>query len=48
VEARTDAIRAEALALLADPGEALRPYVRLDPGTPQNKWTAIVEVPTKK
>lgn len=41
VEARTDAIRAEALALLADPGEALRPYVRLDPGTPQNKWSAL-------
>ena len=41
VEAHTDAIRAEALALLADPGEALRPYVRLDPGTPQNKWTAL-------
>ena len=41
VEARTDAIRAEALALLADPGEALRPYVRLDPGTPQNKWSGL-------
>ena len=41
VEARTDAIRAEALALLADPGEALRPYVRLDPGTPQNKWSPL-------
>ena len=40
-EARTDAIRAEALALLADPGEALRPYVRLDPGTPRNKWSAL-------
>ena len=41
VEAQTDAIRAEALALLADPGEALRPYVRLDPGTPQNKWSPL-------
>ena len=45
VEARTDAIRAEALALLADPdlerSKALRPYVRLDPGTPQNKWTPL-------
>lgn len=41
IEARTDAIRAEALALYADPGEALRPYVRLDEGTPDNKWSAL-------
>jgi aspartate beta-hydroxylase len=37
----TDAIRDELLALIADPGEALRPYVRLDPGTPQNKWSGL-------
>ncbi|MCX9147765.1 aspartyl/asparaginyl beta-hydroxylase domain-containing protein [Erythrobacter sp. WG] len=41
IEARTDAIRAEALALLRDGGEAIRPYVRQDPGTPQNKWSAL-------
>lgn len=41
VEAHTDAIRAEVLALLADPGETLRPYVKLDPGTPRNKWSAL-------
>ena len=41
VEARTDAIRAEALALLSDGREAIRPYVRLDPGTPRNKWSGL-------
>jgi aspartate beta-hydroxylase len=42
LEAQTDAIRAEALALIAsaEPGQ-LRPYVQLDPGTPENKWTAL-------
>lgn len=40
-EAQTDAIRAEALALLDDPGEALRPYVRMEAGTPASKWTAL-------
>lgn len=39
--AHTDAIRAELEALIADPGEALRPYVRLDAGTPDNKWTGL-------
>ena len=41
VERRTDAIRAEALALLEAPGEALRPYVRMDKGLPPNKWDAL-------
>lgn len=41
VESRTDAIRAEALALLDSPGEALRPYVRMDKGLPPNKWTGL-------
>lgn len=41
VEAQTAAIREEARALIADPGEALRPYVKLDEGTPQNKWSAL-------
>jgi aspartate beta-hydroxylase len=41
IEARTDAIRAEALALLSAGADAIRPYVRQDPGTPQNKWSAL-------
>lgn len=41
VEARTDAIRAEFLALQADASEAIRPYVRQEKGTPENKWTAL-------
>jgi aspartyl/asparaginyl beta-hydroxylase (cupin superfamily) len=41
IEARSDAIRAEAVALYQDPGEALRPYVTLDEGTPDNKWSAL-------
>ena len=36
VEARTDAIREEMLALLADPGDALRPYVRMEEGAPSS------------
>lgn len=38
---RHAAVRDEALALLKDPGEALRPYVRLDKGTPDNKWSKL-------
>lgn len=41
LEAATDAIRRELQALLADPGEALRPYVRMDKGVPENKWSAL-------
>jgi aspartate beta-hydroxylase len=41
VEARTDAIRAEALAIMAGGGTAIRPYVQMDKGTPDNKWTAL-------
>jgi aspartyl/asparaginyl beta-hydroxylase (cupin superfamily) len=41
VEARTDAIREEMLALLADPGDALRPYVRMEKGAPQSKWSPL-------
>jgi aspartate beta-hydroxylase len=41
VEKHTGAIRAEALALLDDPGEALRPYVRMDKGIPENKWSDL-------
>ena len=41
VERHTDAIRVEALALLEDPGESLRPYVRMDKGVPENKWSEL-------
>ncbi len=41
IAAQTPAIRAELEALMADPGDALRPYVRLDEGTPDNKWSAL-------
>lgn len=41
IEARTDAIRREALALLANGNEAIRPYVRQEPGTPANKWSPL-------
>jgi len=41
IETRTDAIRAEALDLLANGGDAIRPYVRQESGTPDNKWSAL-------
>jgi aspartyl/asparaginyl beta-hydroxylase (cupin superfamily) len=41
IEAETDAIRAELEALLADDEAALRPYVAMEPGTPDNKWSAL-------
>jgi aspartate beta-hydroxylase len=41
LEAHTDAIRAEFLALVAQNGGTVRPYVRQDAGTPDNKWTAL-------
>ncbi len=41
LEAKTADIRAEALALLDSANEALRPYVRLDAGTPENKWSSL-------
>ncbi|MFC7536401.1 aspartyl/asparaginyl beta-hydroxylase domain-containing protein [Sphingomonas sp. GCM10030256] len=37
----TEAIRAELLALLEDPGEQLRPYVRMEKGVPDNKWSEL-------
>ena len=39
--AATPAIRAEFEALIANGDAALRPYVRLDKGSPQNKWSAL-------
>lgn len=41
VEATTADIREEFLALHADPGDALRPYVRMDSGIPENKWSSL-------
>lgn len=41
LNARTDAIRAEFEALYADPGESLRPYVRLDKGGPEAQWATL-------
>jgi aspartyl/asparaginyl beta-hydroxylase (cupin superfamily) len=41
LEASTDVIRDELLAMLADGAGALRPYVRQDAGTPENKWTGL-------
>jgi aspartyl/asparaginyl beta-hydroxylase (cupin superfamily) len=41
LEAHTPAIRREVQALLAKGNAAIRPYVQLDPGTPQNKWTKL-------
>ena len=39
--AATDAIREELRALLADPGDALRPYVRMGEGVPDSKWSSL-------
>ena len=39
--AQAPAIRAELEALLADGAAGLRPYVRLDEGVPDNKWSAL-------
>jgi len=41
IEAQTGAIRAELQALLDDPGEALRPYVRMEAGTPDSIWSGL-------
>lgn len=41
LEAHAAPIRAELEALLATPGDALRPYVRMEPGSPESKWTAL-------
>ncbi len=41
LEAQTAAIRVELFALLDDPGEALRPYVRIEEGAPESKWSKL-------
>jgi aspartate beta-hydroxylase len=45
VEAQTDVIRDELLALLAAGNEGMVPYVRQEPGTAENKWTALDQSP---
>jgi aspartate beta-hydroxylase len=39
--AKTDAIREELVDLLKDPGEALRPYVRMETGIGETKWSGL-------
>ncbi len=41
LEAETAAIRAEFEALYAAPDAGFTPYVRLDDGTPDNRWSAL-------
>jgi aspartyl/asparaginyl beta-hydroxylase (cupin superfamily) len=41
LEARTAAIRDEALKLLEHGGDAIRPYVRQEAGMPTNKWSGL-------
>lgn len=41
IEAKTDAIRAELEAVLAEDAAAIRPYVAMEPGTPANKWSPL-------
>jgi aspartate beta-hydroxylase len=41
IEAKTDAIRGELEALLAEDVGAIRPYVAMEPGTPANKWSPL-------
>ena len=39
--AATDSVRAELTALIKDPGEALRPYVRMESGIGENNWSGL-------
>lgn len=41
LEAHTDIIRAELQGILENPGEEIRPYVRMDEGAPENKWSKL-------
>ncbi|WP_206363476.1 aspartyl/asparaginyl beta-hydroxylase domain-containing protein [Sphingomonas crocodyli] len=40
-EARTDAIAAEAIAMLRGAGPMIRPYVQMDAGSPETKWSGL-------
>ena len=41
LSAATDSIRAELVELIKDPGEALRPYVKMESGIGENKWSEL-------
>ena len=41
IEAKTDIIRAELEAILADDDPGILPYVSMEPGTPANKWSPL-------
>lgn len=41
LEAKTGIIRQEALALMGSGSDAIKPYVRQDPGTPANIWSRL-------
>jgi aspartyl/asparaginyl beta-hydroxylase (cupin superfamily) len=41
LEAQTEVIRAEVIALLASDDPGLSPYVTMPPGTPENIWTGL-------
>ncbi|MCC7395204.1 MAG: aspartyl/asparaginyl beta-hydroxylase domain-containing protein [Sphingomonadaceae bacterium] len=41
LRAAAPAIREELSALIADPGEAMRPYVRMGEGVPDSKWSTL-------
>jgi aspartyl/asparaginyl beta-hydroxylase (cupin superfamily) len=41
LSAQTDAIRDELLELMKNPGDALRPYVRMESGIGENKWMGL-------
>lgn len=41
LESRTDVIRAEAEAFLAAPGNLIRPYVQMEKGGPETKWSVL-------
>ncbi|PLK27269.1 aspartyl/asparaginyl beta-hydroxylase domain-containing protein [Novosphingobium sp. TH158] len=41
LEAHHAVIKAELEALLADPGDVIRPYVQMDEGTPQSQWSKL-------
>lgn len=41
IEDQTETIRGELEALLVEDNNGFKPYVAMDPGTPDNKWTAL-------
>ena len=41
IESKTDVIRAELEAMLAQDEAPIRPYVAMEPGTPPNKWSPL-------